>query len=407
MRIYKRGKYWWCAWTEGGLTLRRSTRCTTRRAAEIVSARWERERADPAYHAANTATLGAEARTFLDECKADGLRPGTLNMYDCKVAHVCRLLGANTRTAAITPPMVIAYIAQRRVEGASDSTIYKEWVALRGILNSARHRGRYARDPGALKPPRFSPSYEPRQRFLSWAELGLLCLSGVLPLHRAQAVAFIVATGARRAEFRAAQAHDVTDRTVHLHGTKTDSSNRVIPVPATYQALLAFAGPPPFDPWTNARRDLEEACARAGVEPVTFNDLRRTFASLLVQEGVAPHLVGKLMGHTTSAMVERVYGRQSTEALARLIDGPLAYQTPALQDAPDGPSEDDSPVNRGPTGTRTRDLRIKRPASPAAMPAETGDMGAGVPPAYQAPAPWPWGPARKFLVESGMVRRVA
>lgn len=408
MRFYKRGAKWWCSWTEGGRTVRRTTGCTTRRAAEILGARWERERADPAYHAANTATLGAEARTFLDECKADRLKAGTLNMYDCKVSHVCRLLGSGTRLAAITPEMVIAYIAQRRTEGAADSTIYKEWVALRGILKSARHRRRYARDPGALKPPRFSPGYEPRSRFLSWEEVGLLCLSGVLSDERARAVAFIVATGCRRAEFRAAQPGDTDVTVVRIRGTKTEASARTIPVPQAMRPLLEFAMTGlPFDGWTNARRDLAEACAELGIEPVTFNDLRRTFASLLVQEGVAPHLVGKLMGHTTSAMVERVYGRHTTEALAALVDGPWAYQPTARPSATGGTSGCDPPGSRGPTGTRTQDLRIKRPQPYPKKAGAPRRSRSDVPPAYQAGAPWPWSPGREFRVVGAEVRRTA
>jgi integrase len=38
-------------------------------------------------------------------------------------------------------------------------------------------------------------------------------------------------------------------------------------------------------PWVNVRRDLAAACRRAGIERVTPNDLRRTFASGMKQGG--------------------------------------------------------------------------------------------------------------------------
>lgn len=101
------------------------------------------------------------------------------------------------------------------------------------------------------------------------------------------------------------------------------------------------SGPPPSNlvighPWlNNCRRDLAAICTRthapgcsvpgprrvpkqgnpccAGVEPVTSNDLRRTFASWLKQRGVDSLVVAHLMGHTTTRMVELVYGRLAEE----------------------------------------------------------------------------------------------
>jgi Phage integrase family len=63
-----------------------------------------------------------------------------------------------------------------------------------------------------------------------------------------------------------------------------------------------------LEPWNNIRRDLAIACEKAGLDRVTPNDLRRTFASWLKQAGVDSFTVGKLMGHTSSRMVELVYG---------------------------------------------------------------------------------------------------
>ena len=65
----------------------------------------------------------------------------------------------------------------------------------------------------------------------------------------------------------------------------------------------------PLEPWGNYLRDLAAACERAGIARVTPNDLRRTFASWLLQQEVPPMTVAKMMGHRSTDMVMRVYGQ--------------------------------------------------------------------------------------------------
>lgn len=328
MRLYRKrtatgaGWVWWASWTQDGATVRRSTRCTVRSAAELVCARWERERADPIYEAANTATLGEECVIFIRECEtaaAKGqLSPHTVKMYVQKLGNVCDVLGRKTRLAEIEPERVGTYFAQRSTEGASDSTLYKEWVALRGVLKSARHRQHYHRDPAALRPPRLTPSYRPKERWLSWAELR--SLTAALKPERAAAVSYAVGTGCRRSELFRARPSDIGAWSVVIHGTKTKSSARSIPIPVPFIDLVTDAAAHmPFRRWPNARRDLASACAAVGIPPVTWNDLRRTFASLLIQAGFAPHVVARLMGHTTTQMVDRTYGRTDVAGLAGMM----------------------------------------------------------------------------------------
>ena len=352
MRLYRKRKsngewVWWASWSERHpltgrtVTRRRSTGCTTRQAAELVVARWERERADPVYAAANEATFGVEAGLFLQSCKAAVARgkmaPETLAMYEQKAGTLVRLIG-DVRLASFDGSTFAAYVDARRADYAestrsderpegkriTESTLYKEWITFRGILKQAWRAQRFGRDPASLKPAHFGPEYEPRKTALTWDQVRELLER--LPPDRVPAVAFALATGARRREVFRAQAGDL-DRDawrVLLRGTKTAQATRRIPVPSIMRRLLVPAVEPPFAPWPNARRGLSRACKRAGLPAVTWNDLRRTFASLLVQAGVAPHLVAKLLGHTTTAMVDRVYGRQTAESLDGLIEAQLS-----------------------------------------------------------------------------------
>lgn len=338
MRLYRRQKsngswVWWASWTESGRTVRRSTGCSTKGAAEVVLARWDRERADPVYAAANEASFGEEARLFLTACKGaverNKMAPETLSMYRQKAGALVRIIGSDAKLGTFDGSTFQAYLDARREDfrestgkTITESTLYKEWVTFRGILKQAWRAQRFGRDPAALKPSHFGPEYKPRETALTWEQT--VALLDVLPSSRAKAVAFALGTGARRREVFAAQAGDVNkiDWTVRIRGTKTDAADATIPIPRLMRHL-AEAGTPPFAPWPNARRDLAVACRLAGIPRVTWNDLRRTFASLLVQAGVAPHLVAKLLRHKTTAMVDRVYGRQTAESLAHLIDAQI------------------------------------------------------------------------------------
>lgn len=58
---------------------------------------------------------------------------------------------------------------------------------------------------------------------------------------------------------------------------------------------------------------------------VSPNDLRRTFASWLVQNGVPLHAVAKLLGHSSTRMVERGYAKLSQKNMDDAIAVPPAF----------------------------------------------------------------------------------
>ena len=120
---------------------------------------------------------------------------------------------------------------------------------------------------------------------------------------------------------------DLEKRRMFVSGTKTDQAAAEVPLSASaipwFQAALAQRSQKQatlFAPWGNIRRDLELACDRAEIDPVSPNDLRRTFSSWLEQAGIPRGTNARLMRHTTTAMVDRVYARSAPEALVTAVD---------------------------------------------------------------------------------------
>jgi integrase len=67
------------------------------------------------------------------------------------------------------------------------------------------------------------------------------------------------------------------------------------------------------------RAAYDEALAKAGITDFHFHDLRHTFATRLVQNGVDLYKVQKLLGHKNIAMTER-YAHHYPESLRSSVE---------------------------------------------------------------------------------------
>lgn len=345
--VFKRGSIYHGWFYEDGARVQRSTHCTDKRAAEAVVARWERVAADPDSGASDEATMrDAIAQLITDRSTRAGngeRSEQTVEFYRRKSGYLVRHFGAEFRIARLSAPEVDAYVASRRTEGAAEHTIAKELTTLRAALKLCLRAQLWRGSLDAIMPVRFSPAYRPRERKLTEAEVDDLLRE--LEPDRAARVAYIVGTGARLGESDRAQRGDVVEARdgtwfAYLRGTKTAASRRTVPIMlAACRRFLEFsiaAGEGKdgalFTGWANPVRDLHTACVRAEIDPCSPNDLRRTFGTWHREAGIAPHDVGAILGHTSGAMVEKVYGRLGPEALALRVATQLAVapvqQTP-------------------------------------------------------------------------------
>lgn len=332
MKLFRRkdSSVWFVSfYTSDGKRVKKSTKCTDRVAALAMGRQFEREAAFGETGVRKKATLSEGIELFLKEkdsrkdagqCSSD-----TVVFYRFKTLQLLEGLGKNSLLASFRPSTVDGYVRLRVQSGVSSHTVAKELATLRSVLATCKRHGLWTGDLDVLMPLNFGKQYQPRSRFLTAVELNSLLAQ--LTASKAAQVAFMVATSARLGEARRAKREDINGGMVKLRGTKTDLSDRTVPIVASWgRSLLAYCekyaggvGGLLFQDWGNVQWDLRTACERAGIPRCSPNDLRRTCATWLRQGGVAPDLVACVLGHSTSQMVERVYGRLSPEALqARL-----------------------------------------------------------------------------------------
>lgn len=350
-------------------------------AARQVARQIEMEIASGADHAQNASksdrlTLEAAVILMIEAAERTERSTHTIKFLETKSRHLMRVLGATKRCSEITLTDTTAYMDQRVREHASRHTALLELRTLVQALRRAAKVGKFVPkvDPLHLRPDELRGAYVPRERWLPTEELTML-LAELAP-DRQDYVTVMAWCGLRLSELHGVLAGDVDlkGNELRLRGTKTKGSRRRIPLaPAARETLERRAKDKKashvlFPEWGNVQRDLDAACLRIEAKlnpgwerpqgraghatseratddvlptkrdvkgrppskknrvrpPVPFdtvspNDLRRTFASWLANAGVPQQQARELMGHASTAMLDKVYARLAPQTLHTAI----------------------------------------------------------------------------------------
>jgi|GEM_PF-899865 integrase len=376
-----------------GRLVERSTGCTDIKQARMAKRRLEREARleyDRGLVAALSYPLDQACEDLIEESERNGKAAGTVHMLRTKCRALKRIFGEHTDINDIDIKIVKEYVSKRLAEkvGKTDRTISrhtisKELMTLYSMLCLAKRNGHFDGDVDAIKLRGFKSGYVPKRRRLSKGEDASIAAE-LLP-HRRLHFMFILGTGASLGEARRCKpSHvDFENKVLNLPGTKRESRDRFIPfglfpeLETLLRHIVARMCPGQetlFRPWTSMRGDLRRVCDRLGIDPVSANDLRRTFGSRLKNSGVDSAVIARLMGHTSTRMVDRVYGRLDditlAKAMAKLGEGvsrsvSSEMYTGGLPGTPGQVSEGVGPV--GETNERRSNVRLfqkKRKPSP-------------------------------------------
>lgn len=123
----------------------------------------------------------------------------------------------------------------------------------------------------------------------------------------AAAIWIALFTGCRRGEILAIRPEDVTDNTLTIRAGNTKTlKTRVVPVIPPARRYLAMA--PLAINFEGLKTGFRRAREAAGMPWVTFHDLRRSCATLMIQApGADLFAVSKLLGHSTVAVTQARY----------------------------------------------------------------------------------------------------
>ncbi len=326
-RIYQRegSATYYGYWTDQrGKAQRRSLRTRDAKVAAARLRELELAATNPAAHSHHTLKVAVDhllAAAQQDRAEA------TCGFYVRKAGHLMRVLGPGLELADLTREMMLSYVRQRRIETAGGSTIHKELVTLRRVLVEAKTRKLWIGAIGDIVPT-VKVDYKPRKTWLDEHQAKQL-LARVADNRRLWAMLAIWG-GLCRGELDKLEWTDLDwkQRMIHVRGTKRSSRDRFVPMaPMLHDALSAARGTKRaglvVGKWSNAIRALHRAAELAqlpaDVRKLSPNDLRRTFASLLLNQGVPTIVVAKLLGHASTKMVELVYGQISAKTFRTAV----------------------------------------------------------------------------------------
>jgi integrase len=229
--------------------------------------------------------------------------------------------------------------------GSSAGTISNGITALRAMLGCAVRWGYIVRNPseGLDRPRGEGAEMQPLSREQVEQLLQFVSQKGYVPVLTA------VSTGVRRGELFGLRWSDFDverrrlwirrslDNCGEFNEPKTKRSVRAIACrPTLVQALVEHrlqstfsadddlifpnVGGGPMDAANFVRREFRPVLKRAGLPLVRFHDLRHTFASLLIDRGVAPKLISEQLGHASIAITMDRYGHLFDQSYADASD---------------------------------------------------------------------------------------
>lgn len=208
-----------------------------------------------------------------------------------------------------------AAIVQDMTGHYKPATINKSLGTLKKALRMAYERGATPQNYGDQF--KLLPEHNIRTTTLTLAQVRALADCASEQVRAAIWVATY--TGLRRGEIVSIQRADIGETSIRIlaGGTKTQR-HRVVPIIAPLRPWLAYL------PLKISARGIEgsfrNARAAAGMPWVTFHDLRRSCATLMLEAGAKMHVISKALGHSSMSVTAARYAHLQVDEVRDAMD---------------------------------------------------------------------------------------
>ena len=337
MALYKRGPVWWMSFTHDGRQFRQSTetedkvlatRIFDKLKGQIAEGKWFEKQPGENY------TFGDLMEKYMVEYSAVN-KAASSHKRDKSLVNQLRSAFGDYYLTEITPAMISDFKVKRRADGVSPRTINYELTTMSHAFNIAiREWGLASENPVMkVRKDRVSNNIE---RWLTLEEEKKLLKES--PKWLQDIIVFAIHTGLRQSEIldlKWSQV-DMDRRTV----TILEQKNRCVdtlPLNETVMNVLrdryksdvhldGYIFPNTISARKGNRLLMKAfyvALKKSGVRNFRFHDLRHTFATRLIQNGVDLYTVQKLGRWKTVTMVQRYahHHPESLRAAIEMIDG--------------------------------------------------------------------------------------
>jgi len=271
-------------------------------------------------------TLGqATRRYYADHLAPQARREKSLKAEQYLLERLCVLLGgAETPLEEVDSSKVSSLRSWLLEQGRARATVNRYLASLRAVLRKADLEWGIETAHPVIRLFRLDNA---RTRSLSFEEEDRLMAALEQRPWIKDLVTFLLGTGARLGEALGLDWQNVDPSVCRVTFFQTKNGDqRCIPLPPFVTALLermgrsALDGGPVFrgphgEPYRRPHWAFRSACERAGIDDLRMHDLRHTYATRLVRNGVSLYKVGRLLGHRDVRMTQR-YAHLKVEDLA-------------------------------------------------------------------------------------------
>jgi len=321
MGLYKRGNTYWFAVMFERRRIRESLNTDNRKMAEKLYAKVLTDLVEGRYFE------GTKSKNVTFDDMSKKYLERHAHSRDEHTIKKLKAFFSGYTLAEIATPLVAEYqdVRSKKVKPA---TVYQELSLLRRMFNVAKKRWKWVREnPVSDGDLSFSVGNKnARGRWLTPEEQANLITAATNPHWLRSLLVSALHTGMRRGELLALEWRDIDFGRMFIRIEKSkNGEKRSIPMSKTLQATLRairvrdISGRVFPISVRSLREAFKAALTKAEIENFKFHDLRHTFATRLVQNGVDLYKVKELLGHKSIAMTMR-YAHHYPESLRSSVE---------------------------------------------------------------------------------------